>query len=485
MYNKLKIAAIVSLTLAMSVPVLGAENVKLNMDGVVLSTISPILEDDGVVMVDAKEIFNLLGGKMTLSSENDSVKIVKDDKTIEFIIGKPTAWLNGSKTGVEIPKAPYRSEDKTIYVPLKFIAEAFDGSMTLDKTTGTVMLTTEDENILVVKPATGKKLTFKDALNTATQNNFTLDDYEYTLEQIDKTTKSIAVEIGSGTNLKDDFPSYDRIRNTLFDSSITQEQTKYDTEIMKSSIEGNVRSYFSAIKMGEMSIALKEEEIKLAKKNLDAMSKKLELGLESQYNYDNKEKEYNQLTTTLDETKRALEAYNLSLSRLLSKTTVTTDYQIEYNIEYVPVKLAADINTHATMLVNIDPSIKKAQLEVEKAEFNFSNVGKDDADYDDVERAVDKAKRNVNDTINKLDETIKTTYTNLKNQENTYNKAVKDLETARKNYKLAKVKFNIGSISRLDLDNSKYAVMAAEVALQNAIYKYDNLKFTMKYPYLG
>jgi hypothetical protein len=83
----------------------------------------------GFTMVPVAAIAAQLGAEITWDSETQTVSIVKDNVTIELTANSQTVNIDG--TAVELEISPEISCGRT-YVPLRFLAEAFDLAVTWD-----------------------------------------------------------------------------------------------------------------------------------------------------------------------------------------------------------------------------------------------------------------------------------------------------------------------------------------------------------------
>jgi len=88
-------------------------------------------------MVPMRKIFETLGADITWDGKERKVTAIKGGVTVELIIGKDTALINGETISLEAP-AMIQS-DRTL-VPLRFIAEALDCDVDWDNNSRTVII---------------------------------------------------------------------------------------------------------------------------------------------------------------------------------------------------------------------------------------------------------------------------------------------------------------------------------------------------------
>lgn len=121
-----------------------AENdVKILLNGEeVVSDVSPFIENNRT-MVPARAIFEAMGAQVNWVEENKTVIMVRQ-KGEEFTsvvlqIGLENAFVNSESVELD---APAMIKDNRTFVPLRFIIEAFNESITWDDATRTVSIVT-------------------------------------------------------------------------------------------------------------------------------------------------------------------------------------------------------------------------------------------------------------------------------------------------------------------------------------------------------
>ena len=113
--------------------------VRLNDSLVKFSDQYPIIED-GTTLIPIRAVSETLGANVEWNGENGHARIDKNGKIIDLYIGNHTAYINEEPYGIDIP--PEVVNNRTL-VPLRFIAEALDVSVTWNGEMRTVELTTE------------------------------------------------------------------------------------------------------------------------------------------------------------------------------------------------------------------------------------------------------------------------------------------------------------------------------------------------------
>lgn len=94
----------------------------------------PLLTN-GRVLVPMRVLFETLGAKVDWDGRTQSVTATRGNRVIKLIIGQKTAWVNGKAVILDVPP---RLMDNTTMVPLRFVAESLDLTVTWDGTKNTV-----------------------------------------------------------------------------------------------------------------------------------------------------------------------------------------------------------------------------------------------------------------------------------------------------------------------------------------------------------
>ncbi len=119
----------------------------LNEDGIIfngkpIKFDSPPFVDGGRTLIPIRAITESLGAEVSWDDETQTVTIVKDDTTIELIIGSNTALVNGEE--VELDTKADIVNART-YVPVRFISEVLGADVNWDGDNGIVEVDYEDD----------------------------------------------------------------------------------------------------------------------------------------------------------------------------------------------------------------------------------------------------------------------------------------------------------------------------------------------------
>jgi hypothetical protein len=144
MYKKISCLIVtLAVVLFMGIPVVDAADGNIYVDGQVLAGAEPILIA-GKTMVPMRIIFEKMGASINWDSPTQTVVARKDGKTIHLPVGSTEVTIDG--VGTDIGIAPQILNGK-VYVPLRFSATAFSGSVEYDSATKKISISTSKKDL--------------------------------------------------------------------------------------------------------------------------------------------------------------------------------------------------------------------------------------------------------------------------------------------------------------------------------------------------
>lgn len=119
------------------------------IDGQTVALDAPPIEEEGRILVPLRGIFERLGASVKWDPIQQKVTAQTAAITVELTIGSVQATVNGKTVQLEVPP---RMVEGRVYVPLRFVGEAFGATVEYKADTRTVVITTAKPAETVVTP---------------------------------------------------------------------------------------------------------------------------------------------------------------------------------------------------------------------------------------------------------------------------------------------------------------------------------------------
>lgn len=130
------------LCLVFTVPVMATPTVVLDGKQLNFSDAQPIIED-GRTLVPLRAIFEAMGAKVEWNQDTQTTTAIKGNTTVVLKIGSTTPTINGNISTLDVPAKIING--RTL-VPLRFVGEAFGGTVNWDPATQVITISTNTSN---------------------------------------------------------------------------------------------------------------------------------------------------------------------------------------------------------------------------------------------------------------------------------------------------------------------------------------------------
>lgn len=138
-----------------------AGNIKVVVDGKDVAFTQPPIIENGSTLVPMRAIFEAMGATVSWDAATKTATGVKGSTTVVLKIGSTTPTINGAVKTIAVPG---KVVNGSTLAPLRFIGEAFGGTVTWDGATQTATITSAGGSApAVTKPAETKPAVTKPA----------------------------------------------------------------------------------------------------------------------------------------------------------------------------------------------------------------------------------------------------------------------------------------------------------------------------------
>ncbi|WP_058485925.1 stalk domain-containing protein [Defluviitalea phaphyphila] len=505
-YLKKMIFIVIMSLLLISSPLYASDTITLELNGTYHSLkISPVVEDE-TILINLREISELLGGTVSWNEETGEIKVYTNSKEISLFSDFKIAEINGNIT--ELKTAP-KKIDGNIMVSLKFIEEIFGVEAIWDQNNNRIYINTNQETSIGVDEVKsieypslnineeGTKITYEEAIKKALSNNLALKSIEEGIkisEEFEENARNaVVVQRPSVEDYSSEAAIFVseavHVNNllTLIQAEYGVKAAKYQKQIQEGLIKYQVKSSFDSIQSLKKDIELLKKSLETSKIQLEITKQKVNLGLESDYNKIKAEQDYKKQENQLETLQRSLDTEYIKLNSLMG-VDEKERFILDYQVEFMPIDMDEnELDAYIGRALVKDPSIILKEEEVKQAEYNlhlYTYTGTISDSYDIRKSKLNQANLALNEAKDTLEDKIRTTYNQIKQLEEQYKINTLALEQAKDQYDIMKTQYNLGMVSEINLKQVELGILSAQVELEKTIIQHAQLVYLFNNPYL-
>jgi hypothetical protein len=465
--------------------------VTVTIDGKVQTFDQPPVLYHDFTLVPLRGIFETLGAKVGWDQTTQKVTADKGDIHIELQVAKNLVYKNGLPIQMSVPAQIINGRTM---VPLRFISEALGAKVDWVNDTHTVVITTN--TVQTVAPSFNGtsvsqmegNLSLKQAVELAIANSTDLKSRQIGLDQsklsADQTRDNIDyVPISNGSG-----PNVDAINKAFgssarADISVQVQQKQYDMAV--ESVDYKVQKAYDDVLQKQKDVELAGLSLKDEQWKKQITDVKAQNGLASVYDQQKENSTLQETQGKLDLAQKALIASVLSFNQVLgvdaNKRYTLTDqptYQAltDDDVEHQVTKVATSSN--AAWLA--DQNITLAQLDLNLYTFNAGNTP-----YDAVKEGVDKAKITAAQSKQQLEDSVRTIYNSIKQNETQYDQLQATLAKSQQDLDVLQKKYDLGMATAQELYDGKLAVEQTKQKIFDIVLALDTLKVAYEKPWVA
>ncbi|WP_458411710.1 stalk domain-containing protein [Schinkia sp. CFF1] len=456
---------------------------------------NPVIHGD-ITLVPLRGVFEKIGAKVDWNTKTQTVKVIKEDKTITLKKGSKDAFINNNLQKLDTDPQLLNNR---IMVPLRFISETLNAKVDWNGSTRTITITqqantqqtsqNDNTNKVVTKDENSTTLTYNDALQKSLA-------YSYALKQAQK-------EIDKADESRDDYGEFFRYSspfgngNSLEDAQMRQiylgmlsaddkvKKANRDLETTKDEITYQVKQAYNDILDKEASKLYNEKALAVEQLNFKFAKIQLEQGVISKVQYDQLANKLDAAKKTVEASEKALTQANTKLNQLMGVTSnnsyslvdmptfetmdnVDVDYQITKTLENHP------------SIFELEQAKNLAQKSLDFYSYNSGSIGDN---YETKRITAASIGDQIAQTKDSIAQGVRTTYLNIKSLEDQYAILQTNLANAEKSLEVAKVQYEVGQTTELDLRQKELQVADLNAKITDTVVKLDNLHAVFEKPW--
>ncbi|MFZ5965767.1 MAG: stalk domain-containing protein [Bacillota bacterium] len=462
----------------------GDKEISVWIDGVEQSYDTPPMIVDNRTAVPMRSIFEALGAAVEWDEETKTAKAVKGDIKIEVKINSYFASKNGET--MRLDTKPFIMDGRTM-VPLRFVSESFGAAVEWDGSAQRVIITnaSEKENNITTEEKenpTVNLLTYEEAAKIALEHSYDYKNQLAEIEKIEENRSDTADQLGWGYETDDasDVSLVKKLKS--YDTSL--EMAKKQLEITKESIAFQVKNQMDEVNKLLMEMDLMKLEIENAETNLRIARTKKDKGLISAFDLEKEKESYDKIIKEKEVLEKSIEAAYVKLNSLLGIND-SEKYTLEDQVVYA-LLTEDNVDYLVTKIISENPSVWNQEKTIESAELDLTlyvyNSGGES--YKNKEINLQQEKNNLGELKLSLEETIRTSYSQIQQLEKSYELLEMNLKSAERELKLLQAQYNAGVATDLQLDEATLAVAQTKYEIKNKIIEHEKAKTLLYKPHL-
>ncbi|MCT4607152.1 MAG: hypothetical protein N4A64_13815 [Marinisporobacter sp.] len=265
---------------------------------------------------------------------------------------------------------------------------------------------------------------------------------------------------------------------------INQEWAEKNLATTKESIEDLVINSINNINILKLKMNVNDLKITNSKKELEMMKLKKDLGLESQYNYDNFKKEHEDLMKEHEKLKIDMKNSYVVLEEMFGLENIK-QYDVQNKIAYNLLQ-EIDIDTLIRKELASNPNIWYLEKNVELKELavKLHEYNKAGDSYAVKEIDVTKAEIDLDQAKTNLEYSMRVAYNQIKKIEEQHEQLQLKLQKLQNSLKTAKVNYDAGLIIELDVKKIEAGVKELEASIKELEMNHEKQVKYLHKPYL-
>ena len=321
----------------------------------------------------------------------------------------------------------------------------------------------EDETLenLDIETAVEKALINSTALKTS---NLSLKVSEEQLE-----SSQFTVDYNTGSD------SLQSILN-LIKNQASYRNSEEELKVQEQKIAYEMEQTFIDILSLQRELQIAEDSFRVEEKNLTISKLKANMGLISQQEYNEALIAFEKSKVSIETQKTNLENAFINLNIIIGEYDTSKQYNLLIDVEYEPVELELSVENYAESRVLESVTIENAKRNLSVAETSYiveqANISGTTTSLMQAENSVATTEMNLSDTIENMEVQVINLYNTIKSLETNIENNKIELANLKNSYEIAKIQYEMGKISEIELLQAENKVISMENTIINQIYEH-------------
>ncbi|MFZ5967305.1 MAG: TolC family protein [Bacillota bacterium] len=325
-------------------------------------------------------------------------------------------------------------------------------------------------------------LTYKEAAKMALARSY---DYKNQLVEIEKIEeKREQVSDNLGFSYETDDASDMNLLKRLKSCDTSLEIAKKELEIKQENIAFQVKTQMDEIHRLSMEMDVMKLQIENGETEYQIAKAKENNGMISRYDLQKEQEAHDKMIKEKEVLEKSIEAAYVKLESLLGIND-SEKYTFEDHVVF-EFLVDGDIDYLVNKIMSGNPSIWNQEKAIESAKLDLIlyvyNSG--DESYKVKEINLQQEKNKLAELKRSLEETIRTSYSQIQQLEKSYELLEVNLRSAERNLKLTQAQYAVGIATDVQLKEAKLAVIQMEYELKKKAIEHEKAKTLLYKPHL-
>lgn len=263
---------------------------------------------------------------------------------------------------------------------------------------------------------------------------------------------------------------------SLIKNQASYKNSEEELKVQEQKIAYEMEQTFIDILSLQRELQIAEDSFKVEEKNLAISKLKANMGLISQQEYNEALVSFEKSKVSIESQKTNIQNAFTNLNIIMGESDTNKQYNLSIDVEYEPVELELSVEDYAEARVLESVTIQNAKRNLSVTEQSYiveqANISGTMTSLMQAENSVATSEMNLSDSIENMEVQVINLYNTIKSLETNIENNKTELANLKNNYEIAKIQYEMGKISELELMQAENKVISMENTIINQIYEH-------------
>lgn len=263
---------------------------------------------------------------------------------------------------------------------------------------------------------------------------------------------------------------------SLIKNQASYKNSEEELKVQEQKIAYEMEQTFIDILSLQRELQIAEDSFKVEEKNLAISKLKANMGLISQQEYNEALVSFEKSKVSIESQKTNIQNAFTNLNIIMGESDTNKQYNLSIDVEYEPVELELSVEDYAEARVLESVTIQNAKRNLSVTEQSYiveqANISGTMTSLMQAENSVATSEMNLSDSIENMEVQVINLYNTIKSLETNIENNKTELANLKNNYEIAKIQYEMGKISEVELMQAENKVISMENTIINQIYEH-------------